>query len=226
MAAAASVLGLLALALRAGLGFAPDSTAEAASSAAGTPGILTTAGLLALLVAAFGMPAILPAAMRALASRFRALAFLDPPRDPAHEGSGWRAWLGIYVAHLAFHAGLGTLLLFLLLADGREADTLTLALVLTAAAPAWIAGTITPGASAGLGVREAALLWLLDPAVPHALSAVLGLRLATIAGDVIFFGIAAYFGELPAEAPADPISPAPPETPPGTATGRQDPDGH
>jgi len=55
---------------------------------------------------------------------------------------------------------------------------------------AWLLGLITPGAPAGVGVRELVLLALLSPFVPQAtilLATVLG-RLVTIGGDMLFFG--------------------------------------
>lgn len=55
---------------------------------------------------------------------------------------------------------------------------------------AWLLGLITPGAPAGVGVRELVLLGLLSPFVPQStilLATVLG-RLVTIGGDMLFFG--------------------------------------
>ncbi len=57
---------------------------------------------------------------------------------------------------------------------------------------AWLIGLVTPGAPAGLGVRELVLLFLLKGVVGEAdllLAIVLG-RLVTVAGDVVFFTIA------------------------------------
>lgn len=56
---------------------------------------------------------------------------------------------------------------------------------------AWLAGLVTPGAPAGVGVRELVLLFLLKGLVGEAdllLAVVLG-RLVTVAGDLGFFGI-------------------------------------
>jgi hypothetical protein len=54
---------------------------------------------------------------------------------------------------------------------------------------AWLAGYIVPGASGGLGVREAALLVLLDGAArePTVLAFALAMRLQNIVGDLLFF---------------------------------------
>ena len=54
---------------------------------------------------------------------------------------------------------------------------------------AWLAGLITPGAPAGVGVREFVLLFLLGEQIPAAdllLAVVLG-RIVTVVGDLLFF---------------------------------------
>ena len=56
---------------------------------------------------------------------------------------------------------------------------------------AWLIGLVTPGAPAGVGVRELVLLFLLKGAVNEAdllLAVVLG-RMVTVAGDLGFFGV-------------------------------------
>jgi hypothetical protein len=57
---------------------------------------------------------------------------------------------------------------------------------------AWLAGLLTPGAPAGVGVREVVLLFLLGDQQPEQalLVAVLAHRAATLVGDVLFFGAA------------------------------------
>jgi len=73
----------------------------------------------------------------------------------------------------------------------------------SALALAWVAGFLTPGASAGIGVREAILILALDGALGAEASAAvaLALRLVTTVGDGIFFGLAA---ALPPPSPANP----------------------
>lgn len=54
---------------------------------------------------------------------------------------------------------------------------------------AWLAGLLTPGAPAGIGVREAVLLFLLDGLSPSSvilLAVVIG-RMITVLGDLLFF---------------------------------------
>lgn len=54
---------------------------------------------------------------------------------------------------------------------------------------AWLAGLLTPGAPAGIGIREVVLLALLSPVLGEAnlLTAVVLGRLVTMAGDLVFF---------------------------------------
>lgn len=59
---------------------------------------------------------------------------------------------------------------------------------------AWLAGLVTPGAPAGVGVREMILLLLLKGAVQEAdlLMAILLGRLVTVTGDLLFFVCASF----------------------------------
>jgi len=54
---------------------------------------------------------------------------------------------------------------------------------------AWLVGLITPGAPAGIGIRESVLLVLLEGVVPDAdcLMAALSVRVITMGGDILFF---------------------------------------
>lgn len=60
-------------------------------------------------------------------------------------------------------------------------------LIIVACAIAWLIGAVVPGASAGLGVREAVLVATLSGPLgqPEALVLALGYRLATVGGDVL-----------------------------------------
>lgn len=64
-----------------------------------------------------------------------------------------------------------------------------LALLTAAFSIAWAAGFVTPGAPAGIGVREALMLVMLGPALGESDAAILilGLRVATTLGDVLCF---------------------------------------
>jgi hypothetical protein len=54
---------------------------------------------------------------------------------------------------------------------------------------AWLAGLVTPGAPAGVGVREAVLYWLLRDITGHAelITTILLGRAVTVGGDLLFF---------------------------------------
>ncbi|MES2537749.1 MAG: hypothetical protein V4632_17960 [Pseudomonadota bacterium] len=64
---------------------------------------------------------------------------------------------------------------------------------------AWLAGLVTPGAPAGVGIREMILLLLLKGVVPEAdlLIAILLGRLVTVAGDLLFFVSASFIPARP-----------------------------
>lgn len=72
---------------------------------------------------------------------------------------------------------------------GGEAATAQLSAVIGAYVIAWLAGLVTPGAPAGIGVREAVLLVLLGnlAAPPVILLAVVIGRAVTVVGDVGFY---------------------------------------
>ncbi len=95
--------------------------------------------------------------------------------------------------HLLFLlvASLSFTTLLVLLAPG-SGDSLSWPAASGAYAAAWLAGFVTPGAPAGLGVREAVLVILLDghAAEPDLLAAVVLSRAVTALGDTIFFGVA------------------------------------
>ena len=98
--------------------------------------------------------------------------------------------LGCHLLFLLVASASFTTLLFLL-APG-SGSTLAWAAGCGAYAAAWLAGFVTPGAPAGLGVREAVLVILLGghAAEPDLLAAVVLSRAVTALGDTLFFGIA------------------------------------
>lgn len=77
-----------------------------------------------------------------------------------------------------------------LLGAGTEISVLPL--LVGAYVLAWLAGLVTPGAPAGVGVRELVLILLMNGVIGEAellLAVVLG-RLVTVGGDLVFFGMA------------------------------------
>jgi hypothetical protein len=94
--------------------------------------------------------------------------------------------------HLAFFA-VGGLILWSLAAaiQATGAPALDPIVATSILAMAWWAGFVVPGSSAGIGVREAALVLTLEPylASDGAMVIALALRLITTFGDLLFFGL-------------------------------------
>lgn len=119
----------------------------------------------------------------------------------ACSGTGLALWryLGLAITQ-AFACQIGFLavsgVVFMLLAGfltaGME-DGQSWWLVVGAFVLAWLAGLVTPGAPAGVGVRELVLLFLLHGMADEAslLLAVVLSRVVTVCGDLIFFAVAA-----------------------------------
>lgn len=107
-----------------------------------------------------------------------------PARGPLHLST----FLGPTVLlHALFLLGTGGILLGLLRAGWDHAGSLDPRAVMTAYAAAWLAGTLMPGAPAGIGVREMVLTLELEPALgsTEAAALALALRLVTTVGDLI-----------------------------------------
>lgn len=96
--------------------------------------------------------------------------------------------LGCYVLFLASSGFIFVGTLAVVVPQGGL-ETTSLPLLCAAYVIAWLAGLVTPGAPAGIGVREAVLLYLLGGSVASAdlLLAVVLARLVTVGGDVAFF---------------------------------------
>jgi glycosyltransferase 2 family protein len=103
-------------------------------------------------------------------------------------GSQVTCTLGFY---FVYHVVSGAMFIGLLktVSFQSEAPQLPLILSLGAYVIAWLAGFLTPGAPAGLGIREAVLLFLLGARVIEAdlLLVIVLHRAVTVVGDVIFF---------------------------------------
>ena len=79
-----------------------------------------------------------------------------------------------------------------LLAGGGVSSSLDALVVIGGFALSWLAGLLTPGAPAGLGVREASLVFLLNGSASSSVvltAALLG-RVVTTMGDLLFYGYA------------------------------------
>ncbi|AHE98509.1 hypothetical protein [Thioalkalivibrio paradoxus] len=97
-----------------------------------------------------------------------------------------------YAVFLAISGGLFVALVDVASAGFEWTGTLLWFPVVGAYVLAWLAGLLTPGAPAGVGVRELVLLVLLKGVIGEIelLLAVLLSRLVTALGDVLFFGMA------------------------------------
>lgn len=100
-----------------------------------------------------------------------------------------RGLLHAFVLHLVFFSLMGLTGWGIITVASNGLNTAGIAEVAGAVALSWLAGFILPGASAGLGVREATLFLLLSGSMGDATSLALAvlLRVATTLGDGVFF---------------------------------------
>jgi hypothetical protein len=140
--------------------------------------LLLLAGAGLALALGFAAPRLLPA------------RFWPGARSPA-TSAGHRLLraLGLHAAFFAAAGGVLWLLALLVAPQATAPGPLT---SIGAFALAWVAGFVTPGAAAGVGVREAVLMVALDgPLGPEASAVVaLAFRLVTTAGDGVFCALA------------------------------------
>jgi uncharacterized membrane protein YbhN (UPF0104 family) len=157
-------------------------------------------GLLAVVGACFGILA-LPLLLGWLHSGMALLLFISTV-----SAFSW----GIqrfFSAQLAAAWGMHTLFLlvsglifWIILQNISHAAPVPVAGVVGAYVLAWLIGLVTPGAPAGVGVREAVLLFLLGAWVPPGqlvFTIVVG-RMATVIGDLLFFGASCAMKRRPA----------------------------
>ena len=80
--------------------------------------------------------------------------------------------------------------------SGSGRPAIDLATAIPVVALAWLAGFVTPGPSAGIGVREAVLIAALEGQLgaPASALAALALRFVTIGGDLVFLALGMSFG--------------------------------
>ncbi len=153
------------------------------------PGRVSAVRLAALLLGAAAAPFALNAVARR-ADRLRRWGW-----RPLDTGALARDVLPALAVHAAFFLGAGLVLLGIVsrTAPGAAGGIAVTGRVLAAFALAWILGYVTPGAPAGLGVREAVLTAALAPALGDAaaLESALLLRVATVMGDAVYFATSA-----------------------------------
>lgn len=139
--------------------------------------VLVGAGAGAALITLLAVAARHPALRRRLAL---------PERRP---GEVIRSIGGALALYLVFFVAGGLVLVWLIVAVGGAPGARATGAVVAAFSLSWAAGFLTPGAPAGLGVREAALVATLGGLVdgPTVLLAALALRVVTIVGDSLYF---------------------------------------
>lgn len=101
----------------------------------------------------------------------------------------------INLLYSIFFVVLGVILWVFIQAVSIQETNPDLILCILIMATAWIIGYVTPGASAGIGVRDALLIICLSPYIGYKESTLVSvsMRLTTIVGDVVFLGIAQFF---------------------------------
>lgn len=166
-----------------------------------TWGSFGTPRLLPLLATALAFALIAPFAMATL---LPLISRLTGQRMPAERVAGLGTGIVVpYLLYVTFFSAAGAILWLQAFGLGETGPTL-LPAVVSIAAGAWILGFLTPGAAAGLGVREALLIAGLSDGlgVENAALVALAFRATTLIGDTLFFlGGLALAGGLPARAP-------------------------
>ncbi|MEM0986348.1 MAG: hypothetical protein AAGJ32_08885 [Pseudomonadota bacterium] len=180
--------------------------------AGATTSLLAGPGLAAGISATTGLPVpsfgvLIPATLALL------VAMLSVGRWLKHRlESNGITWAGLrtpaltaFGFYLTFFIGCGFVGFWLMVfALGTSAPILLL--VAGALAVSWTIGFLTPGAPAGLGVREVVLTTLLSPILgaSGALALAALYRITTVAGDGLL-AAAAFFGTSPHAAPLNPV---------------------
>jgi uncharacterized membrane protein YbhN (UPF0104 family) len=147
---------------------------------------LSSAWLLLILV----LGIILPFFLHTAFSRFSFLQNFNALPKTIQET--YKGLLPTWFMYLLFFVVAGSVLSGI--AYGMEHSSLNnlLPVTFSAYAVSWLAGTITPGAPGGAGVREAVLIMMLSPLVGESSSILIALttRVATILGDVYIYALA------------------------------------
>ena len=180
---------------------------QALGMAAGIPGwtlaksAVWELALLATAAAGFGLlalPLIAPAYPLALSlGAFVALTSLARGLAKRLIGPGVARAFAWYTAYLGV-SGLLFAAVLKIATDMPIAGAISWLAVCGAYVLAWLSGLVTPGAPAGIGVRELVLLLLLDGLVHEGdlVLAVLLARIVTLAGDGLFYLLANYISRI------------------------------
>jgi uncharacterized membrane protein YbhN (UPF0104 family) len=183
----------------------------AARGVRGTVSLASAAHELAALVAAAGVIAVPTVLAMERSAPFKAVTFgvvilgailvecavvRTARATRSQDGGSWSRLAGAHALHLVFFAVMGAATAAVASATSGWPGLPEAFEVAGMASVAWIAGFVTPGAPAGLGVREAVLVGLLSTVLaPDAAVLVAALmRLVTIGGDLLCFASAIALG--------------------------------
>jgi glycosyltransferase 2 family protein len=100
----------------------------------------------------------------------------------------------IWLLHLCFFTIAGFILFWTTSIALGKWDAISLYTALFAFAISWLLGTITPGAPAGVGIRESIIILILSPYIggPSSILVSLLMRIVTMLGDAAFFLVILY----------------------------------
>ena len=102
--------------------------------------------------------------------------------------------LGYYLIFMAISGALFVILIDLVDTNASQSEIILLPII-GAYIIAWLAGLVTPGAPAGVGVREIVMYALLHTFISQSdlLTAIVLARIVTVAGDLLFYLLALIF---------------------------------
>jgi len=159
-----------------------------------------------LWIGAFAAPVLALLAVLWVRRRHESALWRDGAAADRYRAAAVRRLLraaAIYVLFFLVVAAIFWMLALSVNESGRPA--IAFAGSVTVVALAWLAGFVTPGSSAGIGVREAVLIAALEGTLGAPASALiaLALRLVTIGGDVVFLAVSATLGPVRPPAQVD-----------------------
>jgi hypothetical protein len=156
-----------------------------------------------LLVGACLAPFILPALMRVATSRIKSLKNYSLPHVSF---LSYLRLYAIFLLYLPWFGGAALLMWWIINVYTGAAPHYLIVLGITSGA--WLAGYIVPGASGGIGVREALLIVALKPLIGDSIIVITILyRIATITADVVFLLLSLPFAMNPVSSKPDTGSP-------------------
>ncbi len=101
----------------------------------------------------------------------------------------------VFLLYAIFFIVSGILLSIVVASQSSDLNLSSIGVIIIISIASWIAGFVTPGAPAGVGIREALIVLALTQVVDQSLAIVAALiyRLITVSGDIVFFFITRIF---------------------------------